>query len=139
MKSKLTVSETQIFQQIRQAAWTLQSLPADPQNRPAGLRSAWPEIFRKSAVIYGGTRRNMGPRPSPKAIDEMDEMLDVLARMTPCERRLIWARTNGLKWQRLEHFTGRSRTSLHRDFKIALEKFAVIRGKMATCKKHIDK
>lgn len=135
MKTKLTADETQIFQQIRQAAWTLQSLPADPQSRPAGLRSAWPEMFRKSMVIYGGTRRNMGLRPSPKAIDEMNEMLDVLARMTPCERRLIWARANGVKWLRLVHFTGRSRTSLHRDLKIALEKFAIVRGKMMPYKK----
>ena len=79
MNIKLTPNETQIFHQLQQAAWTLQSLPADLQSRPAGLRSAWPEMCRKTMVIYGQTRRNMGPRPSPKAIDEMNEMLDVLA------------------------------------------------------------
>ena len=129
MNIKLTPNETQIFHQLQQAAWTLQSLPADLQSRPAGLRSAWPEMYRKTMVIYGQTRRNMGPRPSPKAIDEMNEMLDVLARMAPCERRLIWARANGVRWLRLVHFTERSRTSLHRDLKLALGKFVRIRGR----------
>ena len=47
MNIKLTPNETQIFHQLQQAAWTLQSLPADLQSRPAGLRSAWPEMCRK--------------------------------------------------------------------------------------------
>jgi hypothetical protein len=129
MNIKLTPNETQIFHQLQQAAWTLQSLPADLQSRPARLRSAWPEMCRKTMLIYGQTRRNMGPRPSLKAIDEMNEMLDVLARMAPCERRLISARANGVRWLRLVHFTGRSRTSLHRDLKLALGKFVRIRGR----------
>jgi len=33
MNIKLTPNETQIFHQLQQAAWTLQSLPADLQSR----------------------------------------------------------------------------------------------------------
>ena len=62
MNIKLTPNETQIFHQLQQAAWTLQSLPADLQSRPAGLRSAWPEMCRKTMIIYGQTRRNMASK-----------------------------------------------------------------------------
>lgn len=128
MKIGFTDRESQLFQQLKEAAWTLQSLPADPRSRPGGLRSAWPEMSRKSAVIYGGTRRNSGPRPAPKAIDEMDHVLDQLARMVPGERQILWARANGIKWSRLVQFTGRSRSSLHRDLKRALSNFGTNLG-----------
>lgn len=81
----------------------------------------------------------MGPRPNPKAIDEMDEVFDQLARMVPSECRLLWARANGVRWARLVQFTGRSRSSLHRDLKRALAKFDRIAGKANRAEKHLDK
>ena len=84
MNIKLTPNETQIFHQLQQAAWTLQSLPADLQSRPAGLRSAWPEMCRKTMVIYGQTRRNLTDRGLED--DEIDYLFanDLIIALNIC-------------------------------------------------------
>jgi hypothetical protein len=76
------------------------------------------------AVIYGDTRRAVGPRPTPEAIDDLDWLLDGLATLPAAPRRLLWARATGLRWAQLCAMTGRSQTSLNRDLKAALRQLA---------------
>lgn len=122
----LSPVETELLGRVRRAAITLRCLPADARLKPMGLRSAWPEIKREMAVIYGDTRRAIGPRPTPEAIDDMDRLLDGLAALPAAPRRLLWARANGVRWAQLSAMTGRSRTSLNRDLKAALRRLALL-------------
>ncbi len=109
---------------MKRAAITLRCLPVDARLKPLGLRSAWPEMKREMAVIYGDTRSAEGPRPTPEAIDDMDRLLDGLAALPAAPRRLLWARANGVRWAQLCAMTRRSRTSLNRDLKAALRRLA---------------
>jgi hypothetical protein len=120
----LSPVETELLGRVKRAAITLRCLPVDSRLKPLGLRSAWPEMKREMAVIYGDTRRAEGPRPAPEAIDDMDRLLDGLAALPAAPRRLLWARANGVRWAQLCAMTGRSRTSLNRDLKAALRRQA---------------
>lgn len=91
---------------------TLGRLPRTADTRPAGTRSAWPEMIRESRVAIAATRSVSGARPSPAAIDDLDR----LAR----HRALLWARACGVRWAELCHRHRRSRTTLNRDHRRAL-------------------
>lgn len=120
----LSPVETELLGRVKRAAITLRCLPVDARLKPLGLRSAWPEMKREMAVIYGDTRSAEGPRPTPEAIDDMDRLLDGLAALPAAPRRLLWARANGVRWAQLCAMTRRSRTSLNRDLKAALRRLA---------------
>ena len=75
---------------------------------------------RETSALQHGSHHGYGPRPAPQAIDDMDRVLVLLGIMRISERRLLWARANGVRWERLVHLVGRSRPSLNRDLKCAL-------------------
>ena len=119
----LSPDERADFERIRRATQTLRQVPQDVRSRPVGLRSVWPEMKRELNVISGGMRRALPLRATLAAIDEMDRVLDRLAMMAPAPRRLLWARANGVRWTALGAVSGRSRTSLNRDFQLAIAAF----------------
>jgi len=120
----LNPADMAVFTKIKLAAHTLRALPHDVRNWPAGVRSVWPDMNRQMSVIHGGTRKNTASRPSASAIDRMDCVLETLSLLTLDHRRLVWARANRVRWAVLAQMTGRSRTSLNRDFQRALAAFA---------------
>ena len=50
---------------------TLGRLPRTADIRPAGTRSAWPEMIRESRFAIAATRRTTPARPAPDAIDDL--------------------------------------------------------------------
>ena len=105
---------------LTQAVDTLWRLPGTADGRPAGTRSAWPEMIRESRFAIEATRRVTRARPSPAAIDDLDRLAMLLWQLPPHQRRLLWARACGVRWAELCHRHRRSRTTLNRDYRRAL-------------------
>ena len=99
---------------------TLGRLPRTADTRPAGTRSAWPEMIRDSRFAIEATRDVLPARPSPAAIDDLDRLAMLLWQLPPHQRRLLWARACGVRWAELCHRHRRSRTTLNRDHRRAL-------------------
>ncbi|MEX0503486.1 DUF6362 family protein [Alphaproteobacteria bacterium LSUCC0719] len=99
---------------------TLDRLPMKADTRPAGTRSAWPEMIRKSRFAIEATRRTMPARPTPTAIDDLDRLAMLMWQLPAYQRQLLWARACGVRWAELCHRYRRSRTTLNRDHRRAL-------------------
>ena len=56
----------------------LQHLPAGTATQPAGTRSAWPEMIRKSQFTVERTRQESSALPSAEAIDDLDRLAMLL-------------------------------------------------------------
>ena len=52
---------------LEQAVMTLRCLPRDATTGPAGARSAWPDMIRRSRFVIEGTRRMPKASPTPEA------------------------------------------------------------------------
>ncbi len=61
---------------------------------------------RETSALQYGSQRGYGPRLAPQAIDDMDRVLVLLGIMRISDRRLLWARANGVRWERLVHLVG---------------------------------
>jgi len=105
---------------LAQAVLTLRALPRDSGTGPAGARSAWPEMIRRSRFVVEGTRRSAPPKPSAAAIDDLDRIAMLMWHLTPRQRQLLWARACGVRWAELCRRQRRSRTTLFRDHRLAL-------------------
>ena len=105
---------------LEAAADTLHRLPRKGDEKPAGLRSAWPEMLRASHMAAGGTRRSGIAHPSPAEITNMEEMIALLWSVTARQRQLLWARACRVRWAALQTRYWRSRTTLNRDYRAAL-------------------
>ena len=105
---------------LEAAADTLHRLPRMGDEKPAGLRSAWPEMLRASHMAVCGTRRSGIARPSPAEITNMEEMIALLWSVTARQRQLLWARACRVRWAALQTRYRRSRTTLNRDYWAAL-------------------
>jgi hypothetical protein len=99
---------------------TLGRLSRTADARPAGARSAWPDMIRESRFAIEATRSVSRARPSPGAIDDLDRLALLLWRLPPRQRQLLWARACGVRWADLRHRHRRSRTTLNRDHQRAL-------------------
>ena len=77
---------------LERAVDTLQRLPAGTATQPAGTRSAWPEMIRKSRFTVERTRQESRALPSAEAIDDLDRLAMLLWKLTPRHRQLLWAR-----------------------------------------------
>ena len=53
----LTPAEALLAKRIMAAAMTLRALPRDQLAIPNGIRSAWPDMIRESAILYSKIRR----------------------------------------------------------------------------------
>ena len=109
---------------LARAVDTLARLPRDGGTLPAGVRSAWPEMIRGSRFAVSETRRESRASPAPEAIDDLDVIARLLWRVAPHQRRLLWARACGVRWAELCRRSRRSRTTLTRDHRLALQALA---------------
>ena len=110
---------------LERAVDTLQRLPAGTATQPAGTRSAWPEMIRKSRFIVERTRQESRSPPSAEAIDDLDRLAMLLWKLTPRHRQLLWARACRIRWAELCRRQRRSRTTLARDHRLALMALAM--------------
>ena len=103
----------------------LQHLPAGTANQPAGTRSAWPEMIRKSRFTVKRTRQKSVLFQLFEAIDDLDRLAMLLWKLTPRHRQLLWARACRVRWAKLWRRQRRSRTTLARDHRLALMALAM--------------
>jgi hypothetical protein len=98
---------------LAEAADTLRRLPIPRGGFPSRLRASWPDVVQESFEIWIGYGRD-NPRlrpaaPSPQAIQRLDETLTWLHVLDDDERKIIWSRSSGFSWRRLEDLDGRPR------------------------------
>ena len=105
---------------LERAVDTLQRLPAGTATLPAGTRSAWPEMIRKSRFTVERTRQESRALPSAEAIDDLDRLAMLFWKLAPRHRQLLWARACRIRWAELCRRQRRSRTTLARDHRLAL-------------------
>ena len=110
---------------LERAVDTLQRLPAAASSLPAGTRSAWPDMIRRSRFAIERTRRAGRAVPSAEAIDDLDRLAVLFWDLTPRQRQLLWARACRIRWAELCRRQRRSRTTLARDHRLALIALAV--------------
>ena len=109
-----------LVMRLEQAVDTLQRLPAGTATLPTGTRSAWLEMVRKSRFTAGRTRKGSRALPSAEAIDDLDRLAMLFWKLTPRHRQLLWARACRIRWTELCQRQRRSRTTLARDYRLAL-------------------
>ena len=105
---------------LERAVDTLQRLTAGTATLPAGTRSAWPEMIRKSRFTVERTRKESKALPSAEAIDDLDRLAMLFWKLAPRHRQLLWARACRIRWAELCRRQRRSRTTLARDHRLAL-------------------
>jgi len=97
--------------------------------KPMGLRAAWPDVVHRFEEAYGWTAERMRPpRPSPCEISRMDEAIGWLLWLGGEERKLVWARSAGLSWRRIEDMDGRSVRTLQHLYTAALRRIQLRRA-----------
>ena len=118
---------------LERAVDTVQRLPRDAGTGPAGLRSAWPEMIRKSRFTIEVTRRTSRLLPSREAIDDLDRLAMLMWDVSPRQRQLLWARACRIRWAELCQRHRRSRTTLARDHRQALVALALAEVAADSC------
>jgi hypothetical protein len=69
---------------------------------PAGVRAGWPDVvYEWTAYGYSPTQLRKTP-PSSEAIDRLDQTLPWLYLLTNDQRKIVWARADGLTWRTIE-------------------------------------
>ena len=118
-----------VFDRIIEAARTLRQLP--PVKGPAGYRSAWPDWVRDAWHRYGreAATADLGAqtlriRPSPEAIDRMDETIPWLQLLDDEMARVVWARANRVAWCKLAAMMGCDRRTCRRRLLLAMVELA---------------
>jgi hypothetical protein len=98
--------------------------------RPGAMRSNWPDIVQRAEEAYGWTaERVRPPRPSPAQITRMDEAIGWLLWLDAEERKLVWARSMGLSWRKIEDLDGRSVRTLQNLFAGAMRRILARRNR----------
>ena len=91
--------------------------------KPNGLHSQWPDVVHRVEEAYGWTgERVRPPRPSPAEITRMDEAIRWLLWLDGDQRKVVWARSLGLSWRRIEDMDGRSVRTLQNRHASALQR-----------------
>lgn len=120
-----------------EAADTLRRLHI-PGIRPAGHRSAWPDVIRDFWDMFGYHETELHPSPpSPQAIGRMDETMTWPAFVdAPLDRRIVWAKAFKLSNRKVALITGQNRETVRRRHKHALADIvAALNANAATRKK----
>ena len=109
---------------LERAVDTLARLPRDSGTLPAGVRSATLEMIRGSRFAVSQIRHECPACLALKVIDDLDRVARLLWRLEPHQRRLLWARSCGVRWAQLCRRARWSRTTLTRDHRLALRALA---------------
>jgi len=103
-----------------EAADTLRRLP---RVRLESKQSSWPDVVRTASELWVGEphAKNRTAPPSPRAIDRMDVVLTWLLPLSFEQRRILWARSCGIPWRKLEDIDGRSHVTLRKVYNEGLD------------------
>ena len=109
---------------LERAVDTVQRLPRDAGTGPAGLRSVWPEMIRKSRFTNEVMRRARRSLPYREAIESGQAGHADVGR-APATAPALWARACRIRWAEPCQSQRRSRTTLVRDHRQALVALAL--------------
>ena len=95
---------------LEHAARTLKYLPHSQTSRHQKLRSVWGSFGKSGHDLTGKLQKFT---PSPREIDDMYQVVELVMGRPDLERKLLWARANRVPWALLQRQLGRSRTHLY--------------------------
>lgn len=106
---------------MEEAARTLRRLPNPTGSGPRGYGSSWPDYVREAKHAYGYHEARMRVVPSARDISDMEEALGWLMLVSdPDDRRIVWMRAEGRRWQAVQGAVGLSRSAAWRRWTAAL-------------------
>ena len=109
-----------VKERLKEAADTLRRLKIAGPLRPARPYTSWPDVVRnyfEAGLDPEGRPREtrvLPARPSPRAIDEMDEALGWLSGLTRDQRIAVFASAMGIGRSRIARRLGCSRVTVWR-------------------------
>jgi hypothetical protein len=111
----------EVKRRLREAAQTFRAWNANqPKVGPSGFKSSWPAIVRSSAEEFANAvARGYDPVqvkpavPSPRAISEMDEILDHLGRLPKDDQDMLWMWANCSQMWRIAQRFRKSERTIH--------------------------
>ena len=89
-----------IRQRLQEAAWVLRRMPMPRHGKPAGLRTAWPDVVQEWTAYGWSLARSPRAVPTPEEITRLDAALAWLWLVSEDQRWLLWARANRWTWRR---------------------------------------
>ena len=95
---------------LAEAALVLKRLPAC---RVQGYFSVWPEPVHDFGDMVGQEPAPLRVRPSPAAIDRMEEAIFWTGDLDPVDRRILWMRAFGYRWKAICWKVGMQRSAAH--------------------------
>ena len=83
------------------ASFTITRLP---EFKVPGYFNTWPDFVRTRVekMLALQEKRSKLPPPSPRAISRLDEVCEWIAWPDVDERKIIWARSAGVKWKEIQ-------------------------------------
>ncbi len=101
-----------VEERMAEAAHVLRSLP---EERVQGYFSTWPEVVRDFWEVFGWHDAVLTPaRPSPTAIDRMDETMTWLRWLDPTDAKIVWERAAKTRWKPICYRFGLARSTAWR-------------------------
>jgi hypothetical protein len=117
----------EIEDRFEEAALTLKRLPNPPASGPRGYGRSWPEYIHESRHAYGYEPARMRVIPNAREIQRMEEVLDWLAliggeteQTAADNRRIVWMRAEGHRWQTVCRHVGCVRSTAWRRWTASL-------------------
>jgi hypothetical protein len=97
-----------VKQRMREAARVLRTMPAPDGKAKRALKGGhtpWPECVRDT---WDAGLTETAIRPGPEAVAAAEEAMQWLLWVPEMERRIVWARAQGVKWWRIAAAVGSS-------------------------------
>lgn len=117
----------EIEDRFEEAAMTLKRLPHPPASGPRGHGRSWPDYVHEAKHAYGYEPARMRVIPSAREIQRMEEVLDWLAliggeteQAAADNRRIVWMRAEGHRWQTICRHVGCVRSTAWRRWTASL-------------------
>jgi len=98
-----------VAERFEDASFTIIRLP---EVRVQGYFNTWPDFVRTRTekMLALTEKRSKLTRPSPRALSRLDEVLEWISLPEEVERKIIWARSAGLKWKEIQWQVGFGKT-----------------------------
>ena len=114
-------TETDVANQFEEAVSTLKKLPPV---RVQGYFSLWPEGVYSLQDLLGQEIQPIRLTATPVAITRLEQTLGWMPWLTVEERKLLWWRAAGVRWKVICFKLGCGRTTVWRNWVMALSKVA---------------
>lgn len=117
----------EIEDRLEEAALTLKRLPNPPTSGARGYGRSWPDYVHEAKHAYGYEPARMRVIPNAREIQRMEEALDWLAliggdseQQAADNRRIVWMRAEGHRWQTICRHVGCVRSTAWRRWTASL-------------------